>query len=59
MLVNQHIYGAYGYIAPILHLQRKPGQDMFDTYTVVSSTSGRLATNRRLQRVTAQRPARR
>lgn len=33
MLVNQHIYGAYGYIAPILHLRRKPGHDMFDTYT--------------------------
>lgn len=33
MLVNQHIYGAYGYIAPILHLRRKPDHDMFDTYT--------------------------
>jgi transcriptional regulator with XRE-family HTH domain len=32
MLINQHIYGAYGYIAPILHLQRKAGNDMFDTY---------------------------
>ncbi|GAA1874314.1 DUF5919 domain-containing protein [Myceligenerans crystallogenes] len=32
MLINQHIYGTYGYIAPILHLQRKPGNDMFDTY---------------------------
>lgn len=32
MLVNQHIYGAYGYIAPILHLRRTPGQDMFETY---------------------------
>lgn len=32
MLVNQHIYGTYGYIAPILHLRRKPGGDLFDTY---------------------------
>lgn len=32
MLVNQHIYGAYGYIAPILHLQRSPTSDLFDTY---------------------------
>ncbi|HEX3779126.1 MAG TPA: hypothetical protein VHX38_05635 [Pseudonocardiaceae bacterium] len=32
MLVNQHIYGAYGYIAPILHLRRTPGLDLFETY---------------------------
>lgn len=32
MLINQHIYGAYGYIAPILHLRRTPGHDMFETY---------------------------
>jgi transcriptional regulator with XRE-family HTH domain len=32
MLVNQHIYGAYGYIAPILHLRRVDGADLFDTY---------------------------
>jgi hypothetical protein len=32
MLVNQHIYGAYGYIAPILHLRRVPGADLFETY---------------------------
>ncbi|TDP96221.1 XRE family transcriptional regulator [Labedaea rhizosphaerae] len=32
MLINQHIYGAYGYIAPILHLRKQPGADMFDTY---------------------------
>jgi hypothetical protein len=32
MLVNQHIYGTYGYIAPILHLRKTPGADMFDTY---------------------------
>jgi hypothetical protein len=32
MLVNQHIYGTYGYMAPILHLQRVDGADLFDTY---------------------------
>jgi hypothetical protein len=32
MLVNQHIYGTYGYIAPILHLRKVPGCDLFDTY---------------------------
>lgn len=32
MLVNQHIYGTYGYIAPILHLRRIQGADLFDTY---------------------------
>ncbi len=32
MLVNQHIYGTYGYIAPILHLRRVDGCDLFDTY---------------------------
>lgn len=32
MLVNQHIYGTYGYTAPILHLQRKAGFDLFHTY---------------------------
>ncbi|SDG84163.1 hypothetical protein SAMN05421505_108216 [Sinosporangium album] len=32
MLVNQHIYGTYGYIAPILHLRRIDGGDFFDTY---------------------------
>ena len=32
MLINQHIYGAYGYIAPILQLRRTPGHDMFETY---------------------------
>ncbi|GAA1558418.1 XRE family transcriptional regulator [Kribbella lupini] len=33
MLVNQHIYGAYGYIAPILHLRRVDSADLFETYT--------------------------
>lgn len=32
MLVNQHIYGTYGYIAPILHLRRVAGADLFETY---------------------------
>jgi transcriptional regulator with XRE-family HTH domain len=32
MLVNQHIYGTYGYLAPILHLRRIEGADLFDTY---------------------------
>jgi transcriptional regulator with XRE-family HTH domain len=32
MLVNQHIYGTYGYLAPILHLRRVEGCDLFDTY---------------------------
>ena len=32
MLVNQHIYRTYGYIAPILHLRRLDGADLFDTY---------------------------
>lgn len=32
MLVNQHIYGAYGYIAPILHIRRVADADLFETY---------------------------
>jgi len=32
MLVNQHVYGTYGYLAPILHLRRVQGGDLFDTY---------------------------
>lgn len=32
MLVNQHIYGTYGYMAPILHLKKVEGSDFFDTY---------------------------
>jgi len=32
MLVNQHIYGTYGYIAPTLHLRKRPSGDLFDTY---------------------------
>jgi len=33
MLVNQHVYGMYGYMAPILHLRRMEGGDFFDMYT--------------------------
>lgn len=32
MLINQHVYGMYGYMAPILHLRRMPGGDFFDMY---------------------------
>ncbi|WP_433227256.1 XRE family transcriptional regulator [Actinomadura formosensis] len=32
MLINQHLYGTYGYIAPVLHLRRIEGADLFDTY---------------------------
>ncbi|WP_371780285.1 helix-turn-helix domain-containing protein [Streptosporangium subroseum] len=32
MLINQHIFGSYGYIAPLLHLRRVEGSDFFDTY---------------------------
>lgn len=32
MLINQHIYGTYGYLAPILHLRKKPGEGLFNTY---------------------------
>jgi hypothetical protein len=31
-LINQHIYGAYGYIAPILHVRKVSGADLFETY---------------------------
>ncbi|UGT63596.1 XRE family transcriptional regulator [Nocardia asteroides] len=32
MLINQHVYGAYGYLAPILHVRRVRGGDFFDMY---------------------------
>jgi hypothetical protein len=32
MLVNQHVYGMYGYMAPILHLRRMSAGDFFDMY---------------------------
>lgn len=32
MLINQHVYGMYGYMAPILHLRKMEGGDFFDMY---------------------------
>lgn len=32
MLVNMHVYGTYGYIAPLLHLRRAEDRDLFGTY---------------------------
>lgn len=32
MFINQHIYGTYGYLAPILHLRSTEGNDLFSTY---------------------------
>jgi len=32
MLINQHVYGMYGYLAPMLHLRRMDGGDFFDMY---------------------------
>jgi transcriptional regulator with XRE-family HTH domain len=32
MLVNQHIYGEYGYMAPVLHLRQIEGGDFFGMY---------------------------
>lgn len=32
MLVNTHVYGAYGYVAPLLHLRRVDGGEMFNMY---------------------------
>lgn len=32
MFINQHIYGTYGYLAPVLHLQESDGGDLFSTY---------------------------
>ncbi|AEH10995.1 MULTISPECIES: helix-turn-helix domain-containing protein [Protofrankia] len=32
MLVNGHIYGVGAYLAPVMHLQRIPGGELFDTY---------------------------
>ncbi|MFJ3547948.1 helix-turn-helix domain-containing protein [Streptomyces sp. NPDC090114] len=33
LLANGHVYGVGAYLAPVLHLQRVPGGEMFDTYT--------------------------
>lgn len=32
MLINQHVYGTYGYRAPILHIRRTTTGDLFETY---------------------------
>lgn len=32
MLANGHVYGVGAYMAPVLHLQRIPGGELFDTY---------------------------
>jgi transcriptional regulator with XRE-family HTH domain len=32
MLINQHVYGMYGYMAPILHLRHIDGGDFFSMY---------------------------
>ncbi len=32
MMINQHIYGTYGYMAPILHLRKVETSDLFATY---------------------------
>lgn len=32
MLINMHVYGTYGYVAPLMHLRRSESGDLFDTY---------------------------
>ena len=32
MMINQHAYGTYGYMAPILHLRKVEGADLFTMY---------------------------
>jgi hypothetical protein len=32
MVINQHVYGTYGYCAPVLHLRRTHPGGLFDTY---------------------------
>lgn len=32
MLINQHVYGTYGYLAPVLHIRRTEAGDLFDMY---------------------------
>ena len=32
MMINQHAYGTYGYMAPILHLRKMDGADLFTMY---------------------------
>jgi transcriptional regulator with XRE-family HTH domain len=33
MLVNHHVYGTHGYMAPVLHLRRSEHADLFDMYS--------------------------
>lgn len=33
ILTNGHVYGVGAYMAPVLHIQRVPGGEMFDTFT--------------------------
>ncbi|MCX4093669.1 helix-turn-helix domain-containing protein [Nocardia sp. alder85J] len=33
MIVNMHVYGLPGAYAPVMHLRKLPGGDLFDTYT--------------------------
>ncbi|MFF4949749.1 helix-turn-helix domain-containing protein [Streptomyces chattanoogensis] len=32
LLANGHVYGVGAYLAPVLHIQRVPGGELFDTY---------------------------
>lgn len=32
MLINHHVYGTYGYLAPVLHIRQTDTGDLFDTY---------------------------
>lgn len=32
LLANGHVYGVGAYLAPVIHLQRVPGGELFDTY---------------------------
>lgn len=32
MLINNHVYGTYGYLAPIIHVRRIEGGTLFDMY---------------------------
>jgi len=40
MLINQHVYGMYGYMAPVLHLHRMDGEDFFVCTSATSTASG-------------------
>ena len=32
MLVNHHVYGVHGYLAPALHIRQADSGNLFDTY---------------------------